>query len=63
MKLSIVNPKGVIFEGETEYVVVEGNNGQLAILENHTLKAYNFTIQLKYNNFKVLQYLLLQNID
>lgn len=35
MKLSIVNPKGVIFEGETEYVVVEGNNGQLAILENH----------------------------
>lgn len=35
MKLSIVNPKGIIFEGETEYVVVEGNNGQLAILENH----------------------------
>lgn len=35
MKLSIVNPRGVVFEGEAEYVVVEGNNGQLAILENH----------------------------
>lgn len=35
MKLSIVNPKGIVFEGETTYVVVDGNNGQLAILENH----------------------------
>lgn len=35
MKLSIVNPRGVVFEGECEYVVVDGNNGQLAILENH----------------------------
>lgn len=35
MKLSIVNPRGVVYEGETEYVVVDGNNGQLAILENH----------------------------
>ena len=35
MKLSIVNPRGVVFEGDAEYIVVEGNNGQLAILENH----------------------------
>lgn len=35
MKLSIVNPRGVVYEGETEYIVVDGNNGQLAILENH----------------------------
>ena len=35
MKLSIVNPKGIVFEGDTSYVVVDGNNGQLAILENH----------------------------
>lgn len=35
MKLSIVVPRGVVFEGDVEYVVVDGNNGQLAILENH----------------------------
>ena len=35
MKLSIVNPRGVVYEGDTEYVVVDGNNGQLAILVNH----------------------------
>ena len=35
MKLSIVNPRGVVFSGECEYVVASGNNGQLAILENH----------------------------
>lgn len=35
MKLSIVSLKGMVFEGEVEYVVVEGNQGQLAILKNH----------------------------
>ena len=35
MKLSIVNPKGIIFDDEVSYIVVDGNNGQLAILENH----------------------------
>lgn len=35
MKLSIVTPKGINFEGDVEYIVVEGDNGQLGILENH----------------------------
>lgn len=35
MKLSIVTPKGISFEGDVEYIVIEGDNGQLAILENH----------------------------
>ena len=36
MKLLIVNPKGVYFDGEVEYVIIDGDNGQLGILENHT---------------------------
>lgn len=35
MKLSIVTPKGLSFEKEVQYVVVNGDNGELAILENH----------------------------
>lgn len=35
MKLSIVTPKGLNFEGEVDYLVIEGDNGQLAILQNH----------------------------
>ena len=36
MKLVIVNPKGVYFDGEVEYVIIDGDNGQIGILENHT---------------------------
>lgn len=36
MKLIIVNPKGTYFDGEVEYVIIDGDNGQLGILENHT---------------------------
>lgn len=35
MNLSIVTPKGLSFEGEVDYIVVEGDTGQLAILNNH----------------------------
>lgn len=35
MKLSIVTPKGKGFEKEVEYIVVNGDNGELAILKNH----------------------------
>lgn len=35
MKLSIVTPKGLNFEGEVDYIVIDGDNGQLAILQNH----------------------------
>lgn len=35
MKLSIASPKGVIANCEVDYVVVDGNSGQLAILDNH----------------------------
>lgn len=35
MKLSIVTPKGLSFEGEVDHIVVDGDNGQLAILKNH----------------------------
>jgi F-type H+-transporting ATPase subunit epsilon len=35
MKLSIVTPKKVIFEGEIDYVVVKGDHGELAIMKNH----------------------------
>lgn len=36
MKLIIVNPKGTYFDGDVEYVIIDGDNGQLGILENHT---------------------------
>ena len=36
MKLSITSPNGVIFDDEVNYVVIDGNNGQLALLENHS---------------------------
>lgn len=36
MKFSIVTPKGKFFDGDVEYVVIDGDNGQLAILENHS---------------------------
>lgn len=35
MKLSIVTPKGISFDGEVDYIVIDGDNGQLAILQNH----------------------------
>ena len=36
MKLIIVNPKGTYFDGDIEYAIIDGDNGQLGILENHT---------------------------
>lgn len=35
MKLSIVTPKGKFYDDVVDYVVIDGDNGQLAILENH----------------------------
>ncbi|HOI46245.1 MAG TPA: ATP synthase F1 subunit epsilon [Bacilli bacterium] len=35
LKISVVSPSGIIFEGDARYVVVSGNNGQLGILKNH----------------------------
>lgn len=36
MKLTIVNPKGTYFDGDVEYIIVDGDNGQMGILENHS---------------------------
>ena len=36
MKLEIITPKGSHFSGEVEYVVIDGDNGQIALLENHS---------------------------
>lgn len=36
MKLSIVNPNGIYVEIEVDYVVIDGDNGQLGILSDHT---------------------------
>lgn len=35
MTLTIVSPKGTFVSKEVGYVVVEGNQGQLAIMKNH----------------------------
>lgn len=35
MKLSIVTPKGISFDGEVDHIIIDGDNGQLAILQNH----------------------------
>lgn len=35
MKLSIVTPKGMVYEGEVDYITVNGDQGQLGILNNH----------------------------
>ncbi|MBQ8292194.1 MAG: ATP synthase F1 subunit epsilon [Bacilli bacterium] len=35
LKLTIVTPKGTSFSGDVDYVVVDGNAGQMGILENH----------------------------
>ena len=36
MKLEIITPKGCFYTGEVEYVVIDGDNGQLALMTNHT---------------------------
>lgn len=35
MKLSIVTPKGLAFEGEVDYISVSGDSGELSILKDH----------------------------
>jgi F-type H+-transporting ATPase subunit epsilon len=35
LRISVVSPSGIIFEGEARYIVVSGDNGQLGILKNH----------------------------
>ena len=35
MNLSIVTPKGLVFDNQVDFIVVQGDEGQLAILENH----------------------------
>ena len=36
MKLSIVTPKGKFYDDVVDYVVIDGDNGQIAIMENHS---------------------------
>jgi F-type H+-transporting ATPase subunit epsilon len=36
MKLSIVTPKGKFYDDIVDYVVINGDNGQIAIMENHS---------------------------
>jgi F-type H+-transporting ATPase subunit epsilon len=35
LKLSIVTPSGTLYEGEVDYLVIDGNEGQMGILSNH----------------------------
>ncbi len=35
MKLSIVTPKGLSFEGDVTYINIKGDNGELTILTDH----------------------------
>ena len=35
IKLTIVSSKGIVFDDNVKYLVVEGNNGQLGIMNNH----------------------------
>lgn len=35
MKLSIVTPKGLAYEGIVDYIIVQGDTGELGILEKH----------------------------
>lgn len=35
LKLSIVTPNGAIYEGNVDYIVIDGNAGQMGILQNH----------------------------
>jgi len=36
MKLTIVNPKGTYVDTEIDYAIIDGDNGQLGLLEDHT---------------------------
>lgn len=36
MRLTIVTPKGKFYDDEVNHVVIDGDNGQIAILENHS---------------------------
>lgn len=35
LKITVVTPSGTLYDGEVDYIVIEGNNGQMGILENH----------------------------
>lgn len=35
LKITIVTPSGTIFDNMVDYIVVDGNAGQMGILENH----------------------------
>jgi F-type H+-transporting ATPase subunit epsilon len=35
IKITIVTPKGTIFDNMVNYIVIDGNAGQMGILENH----------------------------
>ncbi len=35
LKITVVTPNGTLFDSEVDYVVVDGNAGQMGILENH----------------------------
>jgi F-type H+-transporting ATPase subunit epsilon len=44
MRLSIVTPKGKYYDDVVDYVVIDGDNGQLAILENHAPIVVSITL-------------------
>ena len=35
LKITVVTPNGTLYDGEVDYIVVDGNAGQMGILENH----------------------------
>ena len=35
LKITVVTPNGTLYDGEVDYVVIDGNAGQMGILENH----------------------------
>ena len=35
LKITVVTPNGTIYDGMVDYLVIDGNAGQMGILENH----------------------------
>lgn len=60
MKLSIVTPSGKYFDDLVDYVVIDGDNGQIGILENHApiVLAVSNGFLKRVNNNKEFYYML-----
>ena len=50
LKLKIISPTGVFYEGETERIVVRGTEGEFAVLPNHI----PFTTTLALGTFNII---------